>query len=65
MNERDWDRNIAKAATQLVPQVKPAMTTLAEAEAFIVLVRKMGMNEDTAIDVITELKKSSLVITYA
>jgi hypothetical protein len=40
-------------------------TTLAETEAYFVLVRKLGLDENAAIDIITELKKSSLVITFA
>lgn len=40
-------------------------TTLAEAEAFVVLVRQLGMNDDAAIDIITVLKKNSIVLTFA
>lgn len=47
------------------PHMPNAVVRLAEAEAFVILVREVGLSDYAAIVILTGLKKRGIVVQYA
>lgn len=57
----DFNKNITAMPMSLS---EAAVVRLAEAEAFVTLVREVGMSDDTAIDVLTALKRRGIIVQF-
>jgi hypothetical protein len=60
----DLQRSESIHTLQKVPPTPAAVVRLAEAEAFILMVRGLGLTEDLSIDILTELKRKGIVVQF-